>query len=384
MIYYLVYCLVFTLLYVLLMTKYLIFWKKSPIFEARPRPTEGGTEGGVRIAVLIAARNEASKITACLDAIARNDYPTAWYQVCVIDDDSEDNTAEVVSNWINQHSLFPNFQLIKNKGIGKKAAIETGIHQIDCDLVMTTDADCVVSPRWLSLFAALYASKKAKFIAAPVEFFPANSLFVRFQSLDFLGMMGITAAGIKGNFLYMCNGANLAYPLHVFHEVEGFKDINHVASGDDMLLMHKIAQRYPRDIYFLKNVEASVFTYAKDTLDSFLGQRIRWASKSSSYTGYYTIIQLGISYLFCVNIVHSLLLIPFGKIFLGLFCFQLLLKSIIDFLFLSTVTRFFQQGKLMQFATFWVSQIAHILYITFVGTASIFQPKYVWKGRKVR
>lgn len=379
--YYIIYCLVFTLLYVLLMTKYLIFWKKSPIFERETRPTEGQ---GVRVAVLIAARNEAQKIVACLNAIANNNYPKSLYQVCVIDDESEDNTVEIVSNWINQHSLHLNFQLIKNKGVGKKAAIETGIHHIDTDLVMTTDADCVVSPHWLSLFATLYAQKKAKFIAAPVAFFPENSWFTRFQSLDFLGMMGITAAGIKGRFLYMCNGANLAYPLAVFHEVEGFKDINHVASGDDMLLMHKIVQRYPHDIYFLKNTQASVFTYAKDTLDSFLGQRIRWASKSSSYTQYYTIIQLGISYLFCVNILHSLLLISFGKSFFYVFLIQFSLKSAIDFCFLGSVTLFFKQRKLMTFNNFFISQIAHIFYIAFVGTASIFQPKYVWKGRKVR
>jgi cellulose synthase/poly-beta-1,6-N-acetylglucosamine synthase-like glycosyltransferase len=380
MIYYITFCLVFNLLYVLLMTKYIVFWKQSPVFERSALVTEGG----VRIAVLIAARNEATKIVACLSSIANNDYPKSLYQVCIIDDDSEDNTAEVVLNWINQNSLHTNFQLISNNGIGKKAAIETGIHHIDSDLVITTDADCVVLPRWLSLFAALYAQKNAKFIAAPVEFFPKNSLFTRFQSLDFLGMMGITAAGIKGRFLYMCNGANLAYPLAVFHEVEGFKDINHVASGDDMLLMHKIVQRYPHDIHFLKNTQASVFTYAKDTLDSFLGQRIRWASKSSSYTEYYTIIQLGISYLCCINILHSLLLVPFGKPFIYIFLIQFLLKSIIDYFFLSDVTRFFKKEKLMQLNNFFISQIAHILYIAFVGTASVFQPKYVWKGRKVR
>ena len=42
----------------------------------------------------------------------------------------------------------------------------------------------------------------------------------------------------------MCNGANLAYERKAFFEVNGFTGIDHIASGDDMLLMQKIAQRF--------------------------------------------------------------------------------------------------------------------------------------------
>ena len=42
----------------------------------------------------------------------------------------------------------------------------------------------------------------------------------------------------------MCNGANLAYTKNAFNAVGGFKDIDDIASGDDMLLMYKIDQKY--------------------------------------------------------------------------------------------------------------------------------------------
>jgi len=41
----------------------------------------------------------------------------------------------------------------------------------------------------------------------------------------------------------MCNGANLAYEKQAFFDVNGFEGIDDVASGDDMLLMHKLFKK---------------------------------------------------------------------------------------------------------------------------------------------
>ena len=82
----------------------------------------------------------------------------------------------------------------------------------------------------------------------------------------------------------MCNGANLAYEKKVFYEVNGFEGIDEIASGDDMLLMHKIQKVYPDKIMFLKSPEVIVQTQPAETLKDFMNQRIRWASKADKYT----------------------------------------------------------------------------------------------------
>ena len=81
----------------------------------------------------------------------------------------------------------------------------------------------------------------------------------------------------------MCNGANLAYERKLFYEVDGFAGIDHIASGDDMLLMHKIAKKYPGKIYYLKSVDAIVSTHPMQSWKQFFNQRIRWASKATHY-----------------------------------------------------------------------------------------------------
>ena len=167
-----------------------------------------------------------------------------------------------------------------------------------------------------------------------------------------------------------------------FYEVGGFKGIDHVASGDDMLLMQKVAKMYPDVLGFLKNADATVLTKAKPTIKDFFGQRMRWASKSSSYTEFFTVFQLAAVFLFCCNIVLSLFLIVFFGFNFLLFLIPISVKIFFDFIFLRMTTRFFNRSDLMK--SFVISQIFHVLYIISVGFFSNFKKKYVWKGRTVK
>ena len=77
--------------------------------------------------------------------------------------------------------------------------------------------------------------------------------------MDFMVLQGITGAVVYKNNLSMCNGANLAYEKKAFYEVNGFAGIDHIASGDDMLLMHKIWKKYPDRVHYLKSKECYRF-----------------------------------------------------------------------------------------------------------------------------
>jgi len=59
-----------------------------------------------------------------------------------------------------------------------------------------------------------------------------------------MSLQGITAAAVGAGSHAMCNGANLAYLKSAFYEVGQFKGIDHIASGDDMLLMHKMKNNF--------------------------------------------------------------------------------------------------------------------------------------------
>jgi cellulose synthase/poly-beta-1,6-N-acetylglucosamine synthase-like glycosyltransferase len=369
------------LLYAFFFVLYIKHWKSLSYFKN----TEGYAPQTF-ISILIPARNEAENILPCIASILKNNYPKELYEIIVIDDHSDDETPEYVRDL-----RHPNVRLIELKNyvkLGenqpfKKRAIEAAIGESKGDLIVTTDGDCLVPDKWLWLFAEFYETKGKRFIAAPVNFYDEKSFFERFQSLDYVGMMGITGAGVQGKFMNMCNGANLAYEKKLFYDVEGFQGIDHVSSGDDMLLMQKVARKHPDTLGFLKNERATVFTKAKPNVSEFFGQRLRWASKSSSYTEGFTVFQLIAVFLFCANIISSFLLGVFIDTSFFILCFvSFFTKSLFDFIFLKMTTQFFKRQDLMK--VFLPAQFLHVLYIITVGLWSNVKKKYLWKGRVVK
>jgi cellulose synthase/poly-beta-1,6-N-acetylglucosamine synthase-like glycosyltransferase len=364
--------------------RYVYFWKQLP---TAPTPNDSYLPI-TAITVLIPVRNEADHILNCLKTILQNNYPQHLLEILVLDDFSTDETPQIVQQVID-NQWFKNLRLLQLKDYPppaspafKKYAIQLGVEVAKGDLIVTTDGDCRVPEKWLFHIAQFYETKSVQCIAAPVRFDTELNDFQRFQSLDFIGMMGVTGAGIQGQFTLMANGANFAYSKAVFHEVHGFEGITHQASGDDMLLMEKIAHLYPNEIGFLKNKHATVLTLPKPSIRAFLNQRMRWASKSSTYTRMETIVQLATSLFLSLNIVGSGLLCFWGRSFWLIFSIQLLVKTMVDFYFLNTIAAFFDRKDLM--SRFYKSEIYHILYIVIVGTAVQFKKKYEWKGRTVR
>jgi cellulose synthase/poly-beta-1,6-N-acetylglucosamine synthase-like glycosyltransferase len=247
-------------------------------------------------------------------------------------------------------------------------------------LIVTTDADCRFHPDWLKTIAAYYEQTGAKFIAAPVAINNNNSLLSIFQTLDFITLQGITGAAVYKNIHSMCNGANLAYEKEAFIAVKGYQGIDHIPSGDDMLLMHKIYTQYPDKVFYLKNNEAIVSTQPALTWKSFFNQRIRWASKADRYEDKRIFWVLLLVYM--VNVCFLVLGIAscWNNIWLFFCCILLAGKIIIEFPFVYTVAKFFGQQKLMLF--FPLLQPLHIIYTIIAGFMGKFG-SYNWKGRQV-
>ena len=336
--------------------------------------------------VIIPARNEAANISKLLESLQQQNYPGHLFEIIVVDDHSTDETAQIVRG-------FENVQLIQLKEDAinsyKKKAIETGIYAAVNDWIVCTDADCVAHTNWLSVFDQFIQQQQPVFIAAPVSLLPAknqhgqrpiNLLYI-FQALDFLTLQGITAASVNTKKHNMCNGANLAYKREVFFEVNGFAGIDHIASGDDMLLMHKIWARYPDKISYLKSKNAIIETDAAPGWKAFFNQRIRWASKATSYEDKRIFKVLLLVYLFNVSFLILFIASFFNIIYLYSLIVLLLLKTIVEIPFVSSVSRFFNLQHLLKYFLFF--QPLHIVYTIISGFLGSFG-KYEWKGRRVK
>jgi cellulose synthase/poly-beta-1,6-N-acetylglucosamine synthase-like glycosyltransferase len=335
----------------------------------------------VKVTLIIPARNEARHIGSCLQALFRQSYPSALTEIIVVNDFSTDNTADIVMEHKDKCRLLNLVDYVTDPlNAYKKKAIETGIAHSSGDLIICTDADCTMGPDWISTLVSVHLTETCPFIAAPVKIIPTGTALSVFQALDFISLQGITGAAVYKNLYPMCNGANLAYTRTAFEEVGGFSDINHIASGDDMLLLRKIMARFPGKPVFIKDQRAIVSTGPAENVRGFFSQRIRWASKISHYKHVPTFLTLAL--VFLVNL--CLLLLFLSCIYFGYWRWLLILvafKTISEYFFVSTVADFFGQKYLMKY--FPLCQPFHIVYTVIAGSFGSFG-KYEWKNRKVK
>lgn len=356
-----------------------------------PAPIQLSDEDSVKISIIIPARNEAANIKACLDSICRQSYPAHLFEVLVIDDHSTDDTASIVKNYAAKNIRLISLQDALQNGIinsYKKKAIEIAISTATGQLMVTTDADCIVPEKWLQTIAEFFGETNAALMVMPVAFLPIKQsdglgakLSSIFQSLDFMVLQGITGASVYKKAHSMCNGANLAYTKKVFEEVGGFKGIDHIASGDDMLLMHKIFSLHPEKVLFIKSPEVIVQTQPAPTLKAFISQRIRWASKADKYDDKRIFAVLLLVYFFNVWLMGLSIASFFLTSFVYFTLKLIVAKTLVELLFLFPVATFFSNSKLLFYFPF--AQPFHILYTVLAGWLGKFG-SYSWKGREVK
>ncbi len=333
----------------------------------------------VQFSIIIPARNEAGNIKACLQSISQLNYPTHLFEVIVMDDFSEDDTVAVAQHFSNVKVISLKDTVTEKINSYKKKAIETGIEQATGAFIVTTDADCIVPANWLRNFAWLIEQQQSIFIAAPVAMKEETSFIKLFQSLDFLSLQGITAASVGAGFHSMCNGANLCYSKEAFTAVDGFTNIDHIASGDDMLLMHKLYKQFPEKVHYCKAADSIVLTNPVETVGEFFRQRIRWASKADKYDDKRIFWVLLLVYLLNVFLLIVFIGALFHSALWMLFAVCLLVKTIVELIFMMPVASFFKKEKLLIW--FPLMQPFHIIYTVVAGWLGKFG-RYEWKGRR--
>ena len=360
------------IIYAALIIYYWQSWKSIPLFQPI------STTPSSKISIIIPARNEEDNIESLLQSIVNQTYPKELFEVIVVDDNSTDNTAAIALKF-----SFVKLISLKEDSINsyKKKAIEVGVAAATGELIITTDADCIVTPAWLSVIENYYKQTESVFIVAPVVIESDSSLVQIFQSMDFMVLQGITGASVWKKVHSMCNGANLAYQRKAFQAVNGFADIDHIASGDDMLLMYKIHKSFPGRIQYLKSKDVIVSTQPVKTWKAFFNQRIRWASKADKYDDKRIFPVLLLVYLF--NLSFLILFVAGWWNISYWWCLLILLagKTLVELPFIFSVASFFNKKQLVKY--FVLLQPLHILYTIIAGWLGKFG-SYEWKGRRVK
>ena len=331
------------------------------------------------ISVIIPFRNEASNLYGLIQNLKSQDYSPEKFEILFSNDFSDDQGVEIINKEIRKLSNFFLIQSYEKDKPGKKAAIERAANRARGEIIVNTDSDCSMGKEWLELIGCEFINPDLQMLLAPVNIeYSTKSLFSKFQSLEFMSLMGVTGGSANMGFPIMANGANMAIRKGTMLEAQVKMRGRKLLSGDDMFLLLAVKKMYPGKIRFLKNKKAIVKTKSADSLPEFFKQRARWSSKSTSYSDVFTIFT-GIT-VAAINI-FIMLMIPgllFNPELLKPLAILWIIKFIVDFPILAGVAGFMGKGRLL-----WLYvplQFLYPFYVTFTLIIAVFA-RTNWKSR---
>ncbi len=317
-----------------------------------------------KFSIVIPFKNEAEHLPRLLYSLNKLNYPLEHFEIIAVDDHSVDESFEIIKRQ-------KNIKLVKSSGNGKKRALQTGITMAQYEWIVSLDADCELQQDYLQTLNGFIVENQPEMILGPVRYFDTKSFSGQFQQFEFLCLQALTMASCSMGKPFLANGANLIFRKQSFETVKGYKDNLDIASGDDVFLLQKFAQKFPGKIKFLKSRSAIVKTQAASNWKSLIQQKIRWASKSKK--GGQTMAKLLSILMMLVHLSLLYALFNFKE-----FYWFIAVKFLVDALCLSQTNRFYRARLL-----WWYYPLSFIVYPFYwlVVFVLAFRGKYQWKGQ---
>lgn len=351
-------------------------WFVLPQFSIPISPSKGQTT--TKFSVLIPYRNEERNIIHIIEDLEAQYYDLAYFEVILIDDESTDKSTLLAREALELSKL--NYQLLRSKG-GKKKALKAGLLHASGEFVLTLDADVRIGNQHLNSFHYFYKKTNAHLIAGPVSFISQGGLFSRLLSLEFISLTTTSAASMRMGRPIMVNGANLGYKRNIGLEFQDLVFESRIPSGDDQFLMEAIENKYGnKSIVYLKSRDAIAKTAPPESLNAFINQRIRWASKAPSYQSKFSKWVAILVFLFSLSFIFSIGYSLYIKSLTPVL-FLFILKFIVDLPILVSGAKFYHQTHLLIYYP--ITQLIHPWYVVVIAILSLFK-KYTWKSRIVK
>ena len=302
------------------------------------------------VSILIAARNESAGIRATLDSVLTQDYAGKW-EVWVADDRSDDDTPKILAEYVKRD---PRLHVLTIREIPegvspKKHALSQLIDACDGEILCLTDADCIVKPTWVSGIVREF--EPGIELVAGHSYIPTepgkSKVIVCMQAVETLIYRVAGTAGLAMHLPLTSTGNNLAYRKSFFKSVHGFDNVLKIQSGDDDLLMQKLAADRPWAMRYCIAESTFVTTSGKETLHELWEQRKRWASKTIYYTPKIVFV-LSMVFLFLVMQCVTAVLAPFSFEILIAALVAFVAKCIGDLVLILRGLRVFRQEHLLK------------------------------------
>lgn len=323
------------------------------------------------VTVIVAARNEEKNIIRCMESLDQLVYPEDKLDIIIVDDKSTDRTGEIVGEYIKDRPKFKKLTTTESLGHlkGKTNALANAIKKAKGEIILTTDADCAVSPTWAKTIASYYKEDVGLVNGFTCQ--EAYNSFTGMQNLDFIYLLNVAAGTINFNLPLSCIGNNMSYRKAAYEAVGGYEKLPFSVTEDFNLLfaiykLHKYKVIYPLD------EGALVISRPFNTVKELFHQKKRWGvgGLKSPLRGFLVMTSGFIAHL-------GFIISPF--FFTPVVLLFMILKLITDFLSLYLVlSRLKLTSTLKYFLAFEIYFIVYVVALPFIVLPN---RKVKWKDR---
>ncbi|MDK3257084.1 bifunctional polysaccharide deacetylase/glycosyltransferase family 2 protein [Blastococcus capsensis] len=236
------------------------------LLRARRSPRRTATEP-LPASVLVAAYNEELVIRRTLQHVLASAHAVA--EIVVVDDGSTDGTAAVVRDMAASE---PRIRLLQQVNRGKWAALNLGFEQARQPVVVTLDADTLITPETIGALLARFHSPRVGAVAGVIKVGNrSRNVLTRWQALEYVTQIGVErAAAAYLDAIAIVPGACAAWRRTAVLEAGGYSEATLAEDCDLTLTLHQHGWQIEQA------EDAVAYTEAPETADALVRQRVRW------------------------------------------------------------------------------------------------------------
>ncbi|HCY76336.1 MAG TPA: hypothetical protein DHV28_10480 [Ignavibacteriales bacterium] len=269
-----------------------------------------------KLSLIIAAKNEEANIPSLIESIENLNYPKENFEVIIVDDNSNDKTAQLIQSNITGKNNFTFIKANSKELEGKKGALNIGIKNSRYNFIVITDADCHPEVNWLnSVAGALDYGYDFVFGVAPIN--SGTALVEKLSAFENFRNTYLTISAVGMNIPYSAAARSFAFRKSSFERLGGYTKTTDTISGDDDLLLREAVNHRMLIGTFIED-DAFVYSAAPKNFGEYFLQKHRhlqtsfhYLLKQKMFLGFWHLINLISLFSVVLLFISPVLILPF-------------------------------------------------------------------------
>ncbi len=226
------------------------------------------------VSIMIPASNEENVIESTMDSMIELDYPSDRYEVLIINDESTDNTKQLLDSYAKSFKIIKPIHVPKGKGRkGKSFALNQAMAVAKGDYICIYDADNNPEPTTLKyLMAEMLSDPKNAVVCGKVRTQNRKkNLLTKFINLEFISHQWMVQAGRwYKDKVAMIPGTNFVFKREILEKLGGWDES--ALTEDTELTLRILDMGY----YVAFNPFAITWEQEPESWKVWQKQRMRW------------------------------------------------------------------------------------------------------------